>query len=121
VAVALQETAAGSRSRSLHITSCKLTAADPYSTAILRALPASKLTSLEFEISVPGDPPAPDVLFKMSKHPNMLLLGLAFKKLQQLRQLNLSVDHSLDDIGVGYALRHMSALTNLTSLNLPEV
>jgi hypothetical protein len=42
VAAALQEAAAGSRSGSLHITSCKLTAAGFDSTAILRALPASR-------------------------------------------------------------------------------
>jgi hypothetical protein len=115
VAAALQAAAAGSRTGSLHITSCKLKAAGPGSAAILQALPAGKLTSLEVIISMPGKTPA-DILFS-----NMLSLGQAFMPLQQLRQVKLSEDYRGADIRVGPALRHMSALTNLTSLTMPEV
>jgi hypothetical protein len=72
---------------------------------------------LEFHISVP-DNTSEELIYLV----NMLVLGHAFTSLQQLRQLKLSDHHSPeDDIGVGHALRHMSALTNLTSLSVPQV
>jgi hypothetical protein len=115
VAAALQEAAAGSRSGSLHITSCKLEAAWFASTAILQALPASKVTSLEFGIRIPS------VTSESTYFRRMRVLGQAFSRLQQLRQLNLSLESSHAEPGVGRVLRHMSALTNLTSLTVPEV
>jgi hypothetical protein len=115
VAAALHEVAASSRSGSLHITSCKLTAAGPDSADILQALPASKLTSLEFEICIPDD------TLIAAKLLDMALLGRAFSSMQQLRQLKLSDDFCMGDVGVALALRRMSALTNLTSLTVPEV
>jgi hypothetical protein len=51
----------------------------------------------------------------------MPVLGQAFSLLQYLRQLKLSKGNCLNDIGIGLALQGISALTNLTSLTLPEV
>jgi hypothetical protein len=113
VAAALHEAAASSRSGNLHITSCKLRAAGPDSADILQALPASKLTSLEFEISIPDETPTDAMLWDMA------MLGRAISSLQQLRQLRLS--DCIGDAGVGLALRRLSNLTNLTSLTMPQV
>jgi hypothetical protein len=115
VAAALQAAAAGSRTGSLHITSCNLFEAGPSSTAILQALPASKLTSVAFNFSVPYDASAEDTIV------SMVVLGHALSSLQQLRQLKLSDNNCMDGIGMGLALQSMSGLTNLTSLTLQEV
>jgi hypothetical protein len=115
VAAALQAAAAGSRTGSLHITSCSLFEAGPDSTAILQALPASKLTSLAFNFSVPYDNPAENTFV------SMVVLGHALSSMQQLRQLKLSDNNCMDGIDMGLALQSMSALTNLTSLTLQEV
>jgi hypothetical protein len=52
----------------------------------------------------------------------MHALGQAFESMHQLRQLKLSDDYIRDgDEGERRTLRHMSALTNLTSLTVPRV
>jgi hypothetical protein len=92
VAAALRTAAAGSRSGSLHITSCKMIQAGPDSAAILQAIPASKLTSLEvnYDFWKPRGTPEEMLLS------DMLVLGQTIQSLQQLRQLRLSSDYETE-------------------------
>jgi hypothetical protein len=100
----------------LHISACKLAAAGPDCPAILQALSASKLSSLDLSISLP-EKTSPD-----DKDALLEEIGHAFASLRQLKQLKMSgCGQCLDYIGVGSALQELSALTTLTSLNVPEV
>jgi hypothetical protein len=106
IAAALQTAAAGSRSGSLHITSCSMEAAGADSAAILRALPASKLTSLQFEYDFFTPYCSQQEEAKLADETTLAevwALGQAIKSLQQLRQLQLK-EHSYEVMTHGSGL-----------------
>lgn len=113
-AAALQKAAAAGPD-GLRIRSCKLAGVGLESAAILQALPGSTLTSLELHLRVPRDEAA------SGAHALMGRLSKVLPSLQQLHELRLR-GCSFDG-AVSYApvLCGFGALTNLTSLSLPEV
>jgi hypothetical protein len=119
IAAALEKaTAAGSSSgsSSLCIRSCKLKGAGLDSTAILQALPGSSLTSLRLDLQMPHKADASDI------HALMDRLATVLPSLQQLQQLTVyDIAFWTHELAYDRMLSGFSALTNLTSLTLPEV
>jgi hypothetical protein len=116
IAEALQKAAAGSSSSGgLCIRSCRLAGAGLNSAAILQALPGSCLTSLRLDMRTP-------VAAASDIHALMGRLAGVLPSLQQLQELHFfDCFYCNHKVAYNAVISGFGALTNLTSLTLPEV
>jgi hypothetical protein len=115
IAAALEK-AAVAAAGGLHIRSCKLSGASLDITAVLQALPASSLTSLDLSLHLNQVAADSDI------HALMGRLSTALPSLHQLQKLHLLDDSFYDHyIAVGPVLSGFGALTNLECLVLSQV